>query len=104
MPQRRKRKDPLAVLRARRQISADQYRAGRTWQKLHKQAATAALARCHDALGKTGTTLLEDVLARGMSITEVAAGRGLGTRRGLEYLGQRLRECLETLAHEFGYA
>ena len=27
---------------------------------------------------------------------------GLGTRRGLEYLGQRLRECLETLAREFG--
>ena len=104
VPQRRKRKDPLAALRARRQISADQYRAGRTWQKLHKQAATAALARCYDALGQTGTALLEDVLARGMSVTAAAANRGLGTRRGLEYLGQRLRECLETLAREFGYA
>jgi hypothetical protein len=100
----RQRNDLLATLRARKQISAEQYRAGRTWQKLHKQAATAALARCYDALGQSGTALLEDVLARGMTVTEAAAARGLGTRRGLEYLGQRLRECLETLAREFGYA
>jgi hypothetical protein len=39
-----------------------------------------------------------------MCLIELAAARGLGTRRGLEYLGQRLREPLESLAHEFGYA
>lgn len=100
----RRRHDPLANLRARQQISADQYRAGRAWQKLHKQAATPALARCRKELGETGTALIEDVLVRGMSITEVAAERRLATRRGVEYLGQRLRECLGTLAHEFGYA
>ena len=37
-------------------------------KKLHKQAATAALARCSEALGQVGTALIEDVLARGMSI------------------------------------
>jgi hypothetical protein len=47
-----KRNDPLAAMRARRQISVAQYRAGRAWQKLHKQGATAALARCSRRVGE----------------------------------------------------
>jgi hypothetical protein len=99
-----KRNDPLAAMRARRQISVAQYRAGRACQKLHKQGATAALARCSAALGRDGTALVEAVLARGMSVTAAAADRGYGTGRSVAYVGQRLRECLETLAREFGYA
>jgi hypothetical protein len=101
VPKRPKRNDPLRMLRARKQISADQYRAGRAWQKLHKQSATPALARCHDALGQAGTALIEDVLARGMSVTVAAAGRGMVSRREIEYCGLRLREALATLAEVF---
>ena len=66
--------------------------------------AMAKLTRCGGVLGQEGDALIRDVLGRGLCLVEVAASRGYGTRRGLEYLGQRLRECLETLAHEFGYA
>lgn len=124
------RDEPLGALWARRQIDDAKYVAGRHWQQLyeaaeignlrgmdltrervdssskgiellteHRTQAMATLTRCHDALG-----LVRDVLGRELCLVEVAARRGLGTRRGLEYLGRRLRECLETLAHEFGYA
>ena len=66
--------------------------------------AMAKLTRCGGVLGQEGDALIRDVLGRGLCLVEVAASRGYGTRRGLEYLGQRLRECLETLAREFGYA
>jgi hypothetical protein len=52
VPKRRRLKDSLAAMRARKQISAEQYRAARAWQKLHKQAARAdsevdsEVARC----------------------------------------------------------
>ena len=64
----------------------------------------AALTRCCSVLGQEGDALCRDVLGRGLCLVEAAAGRGLRTQRGLNYLGQRLRECLETLAREFGYA
>jgi hypothetical protein len=69
----------------------------------HRIKAMAALTRCCGLLGQEGDALVRDVLGKGMQVTEAAAARGLGPR-GLVYLGQRLRECLETLAHEFGYA
>jgi hypothetical protein len=43
-------------------------------------------------------------LARSLTIAEVGASRGLSSHRHLDFLGQRFRECLETLAVEFGYA
>jgi hypothetical protein len=70
----------------------------------HCTRAMATLTRCSEALGRQGDALVRDVLGRGLCLFEVAAARGLGTQRGTEYLGMRLRECLETLAHEFGYA
>jgi hypothetical protein len=70
----------------------------------HRRKALEKLTRCSAALGRQGDSLIRDVLGRGLCLVEVAASRGYGTRRGIEYLGQRLRECLETLAHEFGYA
>lgn len=69
-----------------------------------RRRAVAKLARCTELLGLRGDALVRDVLGKGMFLTQAAADRGLATRRGLEYLGVRFRECLETLAHEFGYA
>ena len=128
------RDDPLGALWARRQIDDAKYMAGRHWQKLYEAVeigargmdftrervdggrngveihterrtqATAVLTRCAGVLGREGDALCRDVLGRGLCLVEVAASRGYGTRRGIEFLGMRLRECLETLAHEFGYA
>jgi hypothetical protein len=70
----------------------------------HRVRAMATLRNCREVLGDVGDALIRDVLGRGLCLVEVASSRGLGTRRGLEYLGQRLRECLESLAKTFGYA
>jgi hypothetical protein len=69
-----------------------------------RRKAIRKLARCTEVLGERGDRLLRDVLAKGMFIRECAASRGLETKKGEEYIGQRFRECLETLAKEFGYA
>ena len=66
--------------------------------------AMGQLRRCRSVLGDFGDGLVRDVLGRGLCLIEVAGSRGLGTKRGQEYLGQRLRECLESLAKTFGYA
>jgi hypothetical protein len=118
----------------RHQIDDAKFMAGRHWQKLHAAAETstlrgidftrervdgggrspeilterreramATLRRCRDVLGDEGDALVREVLGYGRCLSEVAAARGLAGR-ALEYLGPRLRECLESLAKTFGYA
>jgi hypothetical protein len=58
-------------------------------------------------LGQHGTALLYDVLVAGLTLRDIAAGRRLDARSGsrdLIYLGRRLREALDTVAHELGLA
>jgi hypothetical protein len=69
-----------------------------------RSRAMARLRDCREVLGAVGDSLITDMLGRGLCLVDVAAARGLSTSRGLDYLGQRLRECLESLAKTFGYA
>jgi hypothetical protein len=39
-----------------------------------------------------------------MLIEQAAAARGITDARGVLYIGQRFRECVETAAKELGYA
>lgn len=126
------RDDPLGALWARHQIDDAKYHAGRHWQRCYetveglrgqdllrtpvdgsgngvelfsdeRRAAVLKLAQCTLQLGRDGDQLVRDILGKGMFLIEAAAARGYATRRGLEYLGVRFRECLECLAKEFGY-
>jgi hypothetical protein len=128
------RDDPLRRLRARNQIDEAQFLAGRHWQRLCEEAeiggiravdttrepvdggrqrdlltdrqrqAAEGLIRAAHALGREGDALVRDVLGRRLFIEQAAVLRGATTQRGTAYVGRRLRECLETLAVEFGYA
>src|SRR5262249_17487043 len=62
------------------------------------------LARATGALGQEGESLIRDFLGRGLTLRDIAARRGAQTERERGYIGWRLRECLNTLAVEFGYA
>jgi hypothetical protein len=128
------RDDPLGLMWARHQIDDAKIMAGRHWQKFYAAAevgmlrsvdlsrervdggarggevlterrkrAMSTLRHCRYVLGEEGDLLVREVLGRGLCLSEVAASRGLA-RRTLEYLGPRLRECLESLAKTFGYA
>jgi hypothetical protein len=66
--------------------------------------AVADLAKAGRALGQEGEAIIRDFLGRGMPLLHVAAARNLTTARELDYIGRRLKECLETLAVVFGYA
>lgn len=69
--------------------------------------AIVRLDRIRHALGQHGNSLLRDVLITGFTLRSIAAARGLDCRPGcndLIYLGRRLRECLDTVAHELGLA
>jgi hypothetical protein len=66
--------------------------------------AVADMAKAGRALGQEGEAIIRDFLGRGMPLLHVAAARGLTTARELDYIGRRLKECLETLAIVFGYA
>jgi hypothetical protein len=66
--------------------------------------AFADLKRAMSALGLEGESLIKDFLGRGWSLRDVAAQRGAASERARSYFGWRLRECLDTLAVEFGYA
>lgn len=69
-----------------------------------------ALQRLHHIskiIGTQGQGMLYDVLVTGLTLRGIAAGRGLSSRPGsndLIYLGRRLRECLDAVAHELGLA
>lgn len=72
-----------------------------------QMAATQRLARCSRWLGMEGEALVRDVLGNRMSLAQCAIVRGMNPKddgRDIKYLGRRLRECLETLAHRLGLA
>jgi hypothetical protein len=56
------------------------------------------------ALGMEGSALIEQFLGRGLGVRDIADQWGAKTDRERGYIGFRLRECLDTLAVEFGYA
>jgi hypothetical protein len=62
------------------------------------------LARAMTALGLEGESLIRDFLGQGLCLRDIAARRGAHSERERSYIGWRLRECLNTLAVEFGYA
>lgn len=62
------------------------------------------LKRAMAALGQEGESLIKDFLGRGWCLRDVAARRGAHSERERGYIGWRLRECLDTLTVEFGYA
>jgi hypothetical protein len=66
--------------------------------------AFADLRRAMSALGLEGESLIKDFLGRGWCLRDIAARRGVTGERARGYVGWRLRECLDTLAVEFGYA
>ena len=66
--------------------------------------AFADLKRAMAALGLEGESLIKDFLGRGWCLRDIAARRGAHSERERGYVGWRLRECLDTLAVEFGYA
>jgi hypothetical protein len=128
------RDDPLAAMHARGQLDEAKFNGGRHWQRCHElveiggaraidftkeavdggrlpeiltdQYSKAAkdYAKAGKALGQEGEAIIRDFLGRGMPLLHVAAARNLTTARELDYIGRRLKECLETLAVVFGYA
>jgi len=62
------------------------------------------LTRAMNALGQEGESLIRDFLGQGWTLRDIAARRGAHSERERGYIGWRLRECLNTLAVEFGYA
>ena len=62
------------------------------------------LEKCYRRLGADGSMLAHDMLIRGMTVRQIATARGLAGQRYEQYLGMRLRECLDELAIVFGFA
>lgn len=62
------------------------------------------LKRAIIVLGMEGESLIRDVLALHLTVAQAADKRGLFSEMARKYLGRRFRECLDTLAIEFGYA
>src|SRR3990167_7950892 len=122
------RDDPLAGMLARGQIDDAMMMGGWTWQMYHEQsevgsicaidptreavdggrfpepitdrqiAAFRELKQADNALGYEGKRLIYGILGQRKSITEYAMSIGLTTEREFNYIGRRLRECLDTLA------
>lgn len=73
-----------------------------------QQRAGKAIVRAHRTLGREGFALVYAILGERKYIeqvaTEYAAARGTPSERDVKYLGRRFRECLNTLAHTFGFA
>jgi hypothetical protein len=125
------RDDPLRKLKEMQVINHAQFEAGRIWQKYWEQSeigsvrapqlqervqtsgpsgeiinerqvyAAAKLREAMRELGQEGEALIRDILGSRLSIKEAAKRRGLDSDFGARYVGQRFRECLETLAIVF---
>lgn len=127
------RNDPLAGLHSRGFIDEAQYQGGRAFQHDFETAergpqaidpskeavdggrvpepisdwqivAVERLNRANAKLGQNGASLSYDVLIAGMTIDQICAARGLRTQRENDYIGKRVRECLNTLAVVYGFA
>lgn len=62
------------------------------------------LASLWPILGKDGSAILRAFLGERQFLAAIAGARGLDADQPtLRYLGRRVRECLATLATEFGY-
>jgi hypothetical protein len=125
------RDDPLAGMLARKQIDLAQHEAGREWQRYWEDAAIGsvraidptkepvdgkgpvhvpfsdlqrkAMLKLREValvLGYEGDRLVRDILGDRVQLADAAARRG----RSKKYIGQRFRECLETMAKLMGYA
>lgn len=55
-------------------------------------------------LGTEGTAIMGLMLAERKFARQIADIMGDSSQRGIDYIGRRIRECLTTLAREFGYA
>lgn len=66
--------------------------------------AVKRIAQLEKTLGNEGTALIRQFLACRMFVDQIAEQRGLTSQRDKDYLGKRIRECLETLAIELGHA
>lgn len=131
---RSERDDPLAGMLSRKQIDQAQFAAGRQWQRYREDSeiggaravdttkeavdggrfkepdidrmskALAKLKEARASLGAYGSSLVDDVLDRRMTITEIARARSMARQRETDYIGRRFRECLESLAKLWGHA
>jgi hypothetical protein len=127
------RDDPLGRLHARKQIDSAQEKGGRGYQDDFENAgrgpraidttkeavdggripeliteeqrsAVRRLAKAHRALGYDGSAIVQAILIHGQTCAQIASARGLEGERWERYFGMRLRECLDTLAVEYGFA
>lgn len=127
------RDDPLGRLHVRKQIDDAQYHGGRAFQRDFELAgrgpkaidttrepvdgggvteiisedqgkAAKRLSRVFRALGLDGSTLAQAVLVHGQTCAQIAQARGLAGERWERYYGQRVQECLDRLAIEYGFA
>jgi hypothetical protein len=128
------RDDPLASMHSRGHIDDAQMAAGRLWQRYREHSevggaraidptkeavdggrfkepditrqsrALAELKRADLKLGDYDRSLVYDVLARNMSITEIAQARSITSGRQICYLMERFRGALDDLAKLWGLA
>jgi hypothetical protein len=128
------RDDPLAAMHNAKQLDDAQFLAGRRWQEIKRicqvgdvQAIDPAkeavdggrgpegitdqqidafkdLSAALRALGIEGGYLIQLFLDKGLTLTLIAEQWGWFKERDRDFLGRRLRECLDTLAVCFGYA
>lgn len=127
------RNDPLAGLHSRGFIDEAQYQGGRAFQHDfetaergpkaidpskeavdggmmpepitdHQQRAVVRLNAAERKLGQNGASLVHAVLIARQTVDQICAARGLRSQRENDYIGKRVRECLDTLAKVYGFA
>lgn len=68
-----------------------------------QQNAVKRLAKCDRALGQHGSQIVRLYLGYRMSASGISQYMGDKTKSGVDYIGKRIRECLETIAIEYGF-
>lgn len=61
------------------------------------------LREAREALGKSGYALVMEVLGERHFIEQCVRARGQSGEAAVKFWGRRFRECLETIAEEFGF-
>lgn len=126
------RNDPLAGLHSRGFIDEAQYQGGRAFQHDFETAergpqaidpskefvdggkmpepiteamrkAVVRLNQVEKRLGQNGAALIRNVLIDRMTIDQICAARDLRTQRENDYIGKRVRECLNDLGKVYGF-
>lgn len=127
------RDDPLAGMLSRGWLPRHEYEAGREWQRHYdhsviggvsaidttkepvdggrfpetltdrKVKAMRKLAEAEKALGMRDGVYVRDILGEGLTLAQCAARHGLVGVRGVNYMGMRFRDGLNTLAVLWGY-